>query len=65
MSVHLCGHEQINQDQDDGQMRREDWMNEGDGIVDGAAKELSRKLMAEWVLDVYKSIPCQMQGMCR
>jgi hypothetical protein len=42
MSVHLCGHEQINQDQDDGQMRREDWMNEGDGIVDGAAKELSR-----------------------
>ena len=37
----------------------EDWMIEGDGIVDGAAKEPSRKLVAEWVLDVYNDFPGQ------
>ena len=30
---------------------------EGDGIVDGVAKEPSRKLVAEWVVEVYNSIP--------
>jgi hypothetical protein len=35
----------------------EDWMTEGDGIVDGVAKEPSRKLVAEWVVEVYNSIP--------
>ncbi len=28
-------------------------MIEGEGIVDGAAKESSRKLVTEWVLEVY------------
>ena len=35
----------------------EDWMMEGDGIVDGVAKEPSRKMAAEWIIQVYKSIP--------
>ena len=35
----------------------EDWMIEGEGIVDGAAKESSRKLVAEWVLEVYNNVP--------
>ena len=35
----------------------EDWMMEGDGIVDGVAKEPSCKMMVEWVLQVYESIP--------
>jgi hypothetical protein len=34
-------------------------MIEGDGIVDSAAKEPSRKLVAEWLLGVYKNIPGQ------
>ena len=34
-------------------------MIEGDGIVDVAAKEPSRKLVAGWILDVYKNIPGQ------
>lgn len=37
----------------------EDWMIEGEGIVDGAAKEPSRRLVAEWVLDVYNNFPNQ------
>jgi hypothetical protein len=37
----------------------EDWMIEGDGIVNSVAKEPSRRLVAEWILDVYKNIPCQ------
>ena len=37
----------------------EDWMIEGEGIVDGAAKEPSRKLVAEWVLAVYNNFPAQ------
>jgi hypothetical protein len=37
----------------------EDWMTDGKGIVDGAAKKLSRKLVAEWVLDVYNNFPAQ------
>ena len=35
----------------------EDWMMEGSGIVDGAAKEPSRKLVAEWIVEVYSSVP--------
>ena len=37
----------------------EDWMIEGEGIVNGAAKELSRKLVAKWVLDIYDNFPVQ------
>ena len=37
----------------------EDWMIEGEGIIDGAAKEPSRKLVAEWVLEVYSNFPVQ------
>jgi hypothetical protein len=35
-------------------------MLEGEGIVNGAAKEPSRKLVAEWPVDVYTNIPGQM-----
>jgi hypothetical protein len=34
------------------QEKWEDWMLEGEGIVNGAAKEPSRKLFAEWLVDV-------------
>jgi hypothetical protein len=37
----------------------EDWMLEGEGIVNGAAKEPLRKLVAEWLVDVYSNIPGQ------
>jgi hypothetical protein len=37
----------------------EDWMIEGDGLVNSVAKEPSRRFVAEWILDVYKNIPCQ------
>ena len=32
---------------------------EGEGIVNGAAEESSRKLVAEWLVDVYSNIPGQ------
>jgi hypothetical protein len=35
----------------------EDWMMEGDRIVDGVAKEPSHKMVAEWIVQVYESIP--------
>jgi hypothetical protein len=35
----------------------EDWMTDGGGIVDGVAKEPSRKLMSEWLIDAYNGIP--------
>ena len=35
----------------------EDWMTDGGGIVDGVAKEPSRKLMSEWLIDAYYGIP--------
>ena len=35
----------------------EEWMVEGDGIVNGQAKEPSRKMVAEWVTEVYSNIP--------
>ena len=34
----------------------EGWMLDGLGIVDGTAKEPSRKLVAEWLVKVYVSI---------
>ena len=37
----------------------EDWMLEGDGLVNGAAKEPTQKLVAEWVWVAYNSIPNQ------
>ena len=35
----------------------EDWMTEGDGMVDGVAKEPSHKLVVEWFVQVYEDIP--------
>ena len=32
-------------------------MLDGKGIVNGVDKEPSRKMVAEWLLDVYKNIP--------
>jgi hypothetical protein len=32
-------------------------MTEGKGIVDGVAKEPSRNLVAEWIVEVYDNIP--------
>jgi hypothetical protein len=37
----------------------EDWMLDGEGMVNGAAKEPTQKIMAEWVLEVYNTIPSQ------
>lgn len=37
--------------------RWEQWMVDGEGIVDGQAKEPSRKMVAEWLVDVYENIP--------
>jgi hypothetical protein len=34
----------------------EDWMLEGDGIVDGVAKEPTQKLIAERLVDVYTNM---------
>jgi hypothetical protein len=38
----------------------EDWMVDGEGIVAGQAKEPSRKLIAEWLVEVYTNIPVGM-----
>jgi hypothetical protein len=37
----------------------EEWMLRGGGIVNGFAKEPSRQLVAEWVVDVYTNLPAQ------
>jgi len=37
--------------------RWEQWMVDGEGIVNGEAKEPSHKMVAEWVVDVYENIP--------
>jgi hypothetical protein len=37
----------------------EDWMLEGEGIVDGVAKEPTRKLVAEWLVSVYTNMSGQ------
>jgi hypothetical protein len=37
----------------------ENWMVAGNGIVNGVAKEPTRQLVAEWVIDVYKNLPAQ------
>jgi hypothetical protein len=43
------------------QMRNkwEDWMVAGNGFENGVAKEPSRRLVAEWVLEAYNEIPQQ------
>ena len=33
------------------------WMVEGDGIVNSQAKEPSCKMVAEWLVDIYNNIP--------
>ncbi len=38
----------------------EDWMLEREGIVNGAEKEPSRKLVMEWLVDVCSNNPGQM-----
>ena len=35
----------------------EDWMMEGEGIVEGVVKEQSCKLVAEWIVEVHSNIP--------
>jgi hypothetical protein len=37
----------------------ENWMVTGEGIVNGLAKELTRQLVAEWAVEVYKNLPAQ------
>lgn len=37
----------------------EEWMAEGGGIVNGCAKEPSRKQIAEWLVGAYTNIPEQ------
>ena len=37
----------------------ENWMVAEDGIVNGVAKKPSRKLVAEWLTDVYMNLPGQ------
>jgi hypothetical protein len=34
----------------------EKWMLDGGGVVDGVAKEPSQKLVAEWIIRMYKNI---------
>jgi len=35
----------------------EAWMMDGDGTVNGVAKEPSHTLMSEWLVDAYSNIP--------
>jgi hypothetical protein len=35
----------------------EQWMTEGEGVVDGRAREPSRKVVAEWLVEVYTNLP--------
>ncbi len=57
MSACRHGNEQINQEGHEGKW--EDWMLDGEGIENGVAKEPSRKMVAEWLLDIYKNIPSE------
>ena len=41
------------------QEKQEDLMLDGEGVINGAANEPSRKLVAEWLVDVYTNIPGQ------
>ena len=38
----------------------EDWMMEGEGIVNGKAKEPIRKIVTGWLVVVYTNIPEEM-----
>jgi hypothetical protein len=40
--------------------KREDWVLEGEGFVDGATKEPTQKLVVEWIVDVYNTISSEM-----
>ena len=44
IKVHLC-------------RKWEDWMIDGEGIIDGIAKEPTRKMVAEWLEEVYSTMP--------
>ena len=35
----------------------EDWMTDGEGIEDGVAKEPSHKMVAEWLVEAYTTMP--------
>ena len=35
----------------------EEWMVDGDGIVNGQAKQPSCKMVADWLMQVYNNIP--------
>ena len=35
----------------------DDWMTDGERTADGVAKEPSRKMVAEWCVDTYTSMP--------
>ena len=39
-------------------------MTEGDGIVNGMATEPLQKMVAEWLIQVYKSIPEEIRQKC-
>ena len=41
------------------QEKWDDWILEGDSIVNGAEKEPSWQLVAEWIVHDYESIPTQ------
>ena len=38
----------------------ENWMVDGEGIVDGQAMEPSQQMIAEWLVEVYNNIPEEM-----
>ncbi len=37
----------------------EQWMTEGEGVTDGKAREPSRQMVAEWLVDVYSKLPVE------
>ena len=34
----------------------EEWMRDGDGLVDGVVNEPTRKLVAKWIIGTYRNI---------
>ena len=60
--MYLCQHVDVGINKSIKTMMRgkwEDWMLDGDGLLNGVAKEPSRKMVAKWLLYVYKNIPGQ------
>jgi hypothetical protein len=37
----------------------EEWMTEGEGIVNGKAREPTRKMVANWLMAVYSNLPVE------